>query len=403
MNESSVDLERRLRALAVAQNARTLVGVRHWWLLASTETRVIPDGNALRDGLRTLLGGLGDNPSDLDDALDIAALLAPFWLSRGEWSEAERWFRPLLELECGNVERRSELARTLSVIARNRGELDRARAFSDRALSFARAGRDATLVATALMTATGLSISASDFDEAERLGHLAVESARSLGDPLLVSRALQALAMAYLTAGNLARARETYARCLDIDRDKAPSTMSLAHLYDSVAMCALYERDYPAAREHAREALDRARFEGSRVSEAWAQHHLAAVAWRLDRPAEARLHTERALSGALAVGYAMILVREIEEIAGWLAVRDAVFDAAVLLAGAERARVDLRAPQQPFETRDARERAEVIVASLRPDEIETARTLGAELSLPLVIERMRATVARVAPIDPQAA
>ncbi len=392
-----------MRALALAQHARVLIGIRQWWLLAVNGDRSVPGGESLREGLRDLVNGLADHPSDLDPALDIAALLAPFWLSRGEWSEADRWFTRLLALERGHVERRSEIARTLSVIARNRGELERARTLSDRALEYARAGDDATLVATALMTASGACIAASDFERAERLGNAAVEAAQALDDGLLFSRALQALAMAYLTGGKLARSREAYARCLAIDRDAAPITMSLAHLYDSIAMCCLYERDYPEARVRAREALERSRYEGSRVSEAWSQHHLAAVAWRLDEPHEAKLLTEQALESALAVGYTMILIREVEEVASWLVARGHAFEAAVLVGGAESGRADLRAPHQPFELRDVREREERLALELRVETRATARAIGKELSLPLVIERMRAVLASLAPTDPRAA
>jgi predicted ATPase/DNA-binding XRE family transcriptional regulator len=137
--------------------------------------------------------------------LAIAGALREFWDIRAYYAEGLDWIqRALAQSElCPG---RAKALLTAANLALWRGDLDRARAFSNEGLRIARETGDEQMVGYALTLQGNEAESRANYEDAVRLSEASLDIFRRLDDPQGVSTALINLAIAVGNSGDLSRA-----------------------------------------------------------------------------------------------------------------------------------------------------------------------------------------------------
>jgi len=190
----------------------------------------------------------------VDRGVRLAAALAPFWTSHGNWKEACRYFEELLQLTSDDV---PQLGKAL-VAAGNmfllRGNHDRSEALLEGAHTWARDTGDAGILAQSLSGLGYIAFRRSRQDEAEALWTEALDASRKAGDSRVAATVLRSLA---ISAG----ARGDQQRCADLLEEglalasKGRDEQLRRLLLSSAAEMNLWLGRYALARDQYAEAL----------------------------------------------------------------------------------------------------------------------------------------------------
>jgi predicted ATPase/class 3 adenylate cyclase len=235
----------------------------------------------------------------VDHGLRLAAALAPFWTSHGNWKEACGYFEALLQLASDDVPHLGKALAAAGNMFLLRGDYDRSEALLERAHTWARAARDVGILAQSLSGLGYIAFRRSRQDEAEALWTEALDASRKAGDSRVAATVLRSLA---ISAG----ARGDQQRCADLLEEglahasKGRDEQLRRLLLSSAAEMNLWMGRYALARDQYAEALQLADEIGDQSGRASLLADLGWIGFLRGEYDEARTCAAEAVSAAAA-------------------------------------------------------------------------------------------------------
>jgi predicted ATPase len=235
----------------------------------------------------------------VDHGLRLAAALASFWTSHGNWKEACGYFEELLQLASDDVPHLGKALVAAGNIFLLRGDYDRSEALLEGAHTWARAARDVGILAQSLSGLGYIAFRRSRQDEAEALWTEALDASRKAGDSRVAATVLRSLA---ISAG----ARGDQQRCADLLEEglalasKGRDEQLRRLLLSSAAEMNLWMGRYALARDQYTEALQLADEIGDQSGRASLLADLGWIGFLCGEYDEARTCAAEAVSAAAA-------------------------------------------------------------------------------------------------------
>ena len=235
----------------------------------------------------------------VDRGLRLAAALAPFWTSHGNWKEACGYFEELLQLASDDVPHLGKALVAAGNMFLLRGDYDRSEALLEGAHTWARAARDVGILAQSLSGLGYIAFRRSRQDEAEALWAEALDASRKAGDSRVAATVLRSLA---ISAG----ARGDQQRCADLLEEglalasKGRDEQLRRLLLSSAAEMNLWMGRYALARDQYAEALQLADEIGDQSGRASLLADLGWIGFLRGEYDEARTCAAEAVSAAAA-------------------------------------------------------------------------------------------------------
>ena len=407
------------------------------WLLGYARQADLegPDQGAWLDLLETDLEnfriGLEDG-SAAEPRLELAGLLAPFWMVRGHTGLGRRWLEGALAAAGPGAPPRLRAAALdgLGQLAAVQADYEAQRSSQQESLAIWRALGDDARVASCLGDLGSAAHIRGEYAEARAMYAEALELANSAQDSRLMARCLSGLGRLALHQGDLVKATDYYtdsmayfSRIGDLRR----ATLILGNL----GVVALNRGEYDVARTRFEEHLGNARKIGDRkliggaltnlgsvvyncgdldtaadlhaealaLAEQVGDRRLASVALtnlglvalaRKDYPA-ARGYLRRSLDLAEAVGERRAVAESLEELAGVEAAAGEMDRAAVLSGASQALRAAIGAPVPAPDLARIDEALAAVRLALGDQQFEAARARGLALSAADAIALARAS------------
>jgi len=212
--------------------------------------------------------------------LRLGAALWPFWLVRGQASEAHALVVDLVLAGQHDPPSpvRAEALVGAAILARHAGDYATSRALLDASLEIGRALEDQGSIARALHHLGWLAYLEGDLAEAWALGEQSLEMFRRLGDTVAMADVLHGLAFVAHLRGDYPTARARYEESLALHREVGNRRGEARALHNLGLADALIKGDLPAARRQYEESLQIFRELGDRQSIAMALGNLGDVA-----------------------------------------------------------------------------------------------------------------------------
>lgn len=235
-----------------------------------------------------------------DRGLRLAAALAPFWTSHGNWKEACGYFEELLPLASDDVPHLGKALVAAGNIFLLRGDYVRSEMLFERAHTWAGAG-DAGIMAQSLSGLGYIAFRRSRQDEAEALWTEALDASKKAGNSRISATVLRSLA---ISAG----ARGDQQRCADLLDEglalasKGGDEQTRRLLLSSAAEMNLWMGRYVLARDQYAEALQLADEIGDQSGRASLLADLGWIGFLRGEYDEARTCAAEAVSAAAAAG-----------------------------------------------------------------------------------------------------
>jgi predicted ATPase/class 3 adenylate cyclase len=190
---------------------------------------------------------------DADRVLRIAGSLWRFWWNRGQLEEAESWYERALAISAhANPSLRARALLGASHMTEARGESDRTRDLLEAAVALFRAADDPWRLAIAL---SHLASVQPDHEAKMAINQQALEIANAAGDVRNVAMVTSNVGHHLLAAGDEAGAEVRFERALAISR-QIGDTYMIGGTQDSIAELSFRRGDIERARTCAREAID---------------------------------------------------------------------------------------------------------------------------------------------------
>jgi predicted ATPase len=233
--------------------------------------------------------------------LRLAAALAPFWTSHGNWIEACGYFEQLLQLNPGDLPQLGKALAAAGTMFLLRGDYPRSEELLERALTRARAAGDTGVLAQSLSGLGYIAFRRSRHDEAEALWTEALDAARRAGDNRVAATVLRSLAISAGAGGDQQRC----ARLLDEGlalASKAQDEQLRRLLLSSAAEMNLWMGRYGLARDQYFEALQLAGQIGDQAGRASLLADLGWISFLRGEYGEAQAQAAEAVSVAAAAG-----------------------------------------------------------------------------------------------------
>jgi len=301
------------------------------------------------DNLRSALTWSFSQDGDTMISLRIAGAMGRFWHIRSHVAEGRRWLDLALAASAGTASTaRAVACRGVGWLNHAQGELDRAAAFFDEALSLFRAFDDGRGIATV----TGdLAIVLEQQGNTQAAMHLFEESLalyRAMGDANGVAIRLRMLGNYACAQGDFERASALLEESLGL-QGQVGGAYSIALIVNGLALVALYRRDLERAQRLFEESL--ARFQGLEHTYgiAWALHYLGRVDHLRGDGDRAMARLAEGLRMRQALSDRPGIAGSLEGIAAVALARGHVERAARLFAAAARLRDAIHAPLSPAE------------------------------------------------------
>jgi non-specific serine/threonine protein kinase len=199
-----------------------------------------------RENLRAALEwSLGAGPKEI--GVRLAAALWRFWDSRGELAEGQRWLdRALAAVAHVDQATRARLLNAAGLVARRRGELERATAWLEESLALRRAEGHIPGVASALVNLGNIAFDQAEYDRAARLYQESLQLYRSVGDRDGTAVALNNVAIALRELGDLEQAVALHDECLALRRELGDRN-GIAQAVENLGRAALEQGDHRRA------------------------------------------------------------------------------------------------------------------------------------------------------------
>ena len=274
-----------------------------------------------------------------EQALDVAAALAPYWLARGHFTEGLMWIEGAIAL--------------------------------DRA-------RDDAVRGRALSEAADLSWSVGDLERARRYATESLAFAESLGQPRAIAQALHDLAEVVTEEGDIARAKTLYEEAIrragEVDYPAPGSLINLGEI-------AFLERDYELSRELTLLAMAIFRERNNQLGCATGLLNLACVALYSGDVDEARSSLRESIGICAALRYGALSTSCLQACAAILAHTKRPREAASLLGASERLLEEMGSRPEATERQMNGETQVLIRVELDDRDIAVAWQAGREMAL----------------------
>ena len=274
-----------------------------------------------------------------EQALEIAAALADYWLARGHFHEGLMWVEGALVLD---------------------------------------GTREDAVRGRALSAATDLSWSVGDLERARAYATESLAFAESLGEPRAIAQALHDLAEVVTEEGDLERAKTLYEeairRAREVDNPAPGSHINLGEI-------AFLERDYELSRELTLLALGIFRERNNQLGCATGLLNLACVALYCGDGEEARSSLRESIGICVALRYDALAATCVQACAGILAHTMRPREAASLLGASERLLEEMGSRPEATQRQMNEETQALIRAELDDREIAVAWQAGREMAL----------------------
>jgi tetratricopeptide (TPR) repeat protein len=394
-----------------------------------------PDQGAWLDLLETDLENFRiglEGGSEAEKRLELAGLLAPFWMVRGHTGLGRRWLEGALAAAGPDAPPRLRAAALdgLGQLAAVQADYDAQRSCQQESLAIWRTLGDEARVATCLGDLGSAAHIRGEYAEALAMYAEALELANSAHDSQLMARCLSGLGRLALHQGDLAQATDYYTDSMAYFSqigDLRRATLILGNL----GVVALNRGEYDLARARFEEHLGNARKIGDRkliggaltnlgsvvyncgdldtaaelhaealaLAEQVGDRRLASVALtnlglvalaRKDYPA-ARGHLRRGLDLAEAVGERRAVAEALEELAGVDAAAGEMDRAAVLFGASQALRAAIGAPVPAPDLARINEALAAVRLALGDEQFEAAQARGLGLSAAEAIAVARAS------------
>ena len=268
-------------------------------LAGSGRRRLMQALEADQENFRRALGHSVETRA-VDCGLRLAAALAPFWTSHGNWKEACGYFEELLQLAPDDAPTLSKALVAAGNIFILRGDYATSEVLLERAQTRARAAGDADLLAQSLSGLGYIAFRKSRHDEAEALWTEALDAGRKAGD----SRAATVLRSLAISAG----ARGDQQRCAHLLEEglalasKGRDEQLRRLLLSSTAEMNLWMGRYDVARDQYAKALQLADEIGDQTGRASLLADLGWIGFLRGEYHEAQTCAAEAVSVAAPVG-----------------------------------------------------------------------------------------------------
>lgn len=335
--------------------------------------------------------------TDVSTGLAACVALQQVWIDRGLLAEASALIERALEHAEVEPGLRAGALRAATVLARRRGSPERAIALGRAAVSAFEELDDPAGTGRAIVALGNAYTMIGDPGHAIALGDRGFALAQALRSAQAEAMVTLMVAQAELSIGDLPAAAARFRRAIDLCEEAGMAPETLIAL-NNLATCALFSDELDDADAYASESLRRGRALELPVHVGWALSALASVAWRRARVARALALSEEVDETARAVHLPVLVLRSIEDVAGYLLGADRPRDAAYLLGAADAARAQHALPLLPIE-RDARERCvAAIVAAIGQARFVAAHSAGGTVAPDAALASARAAVATGAPL-----
>jgi len=216
-----------------------------------------------QDNIRAALDwGLATEPSL---GLQLAATVGRFWIMRGQLREGHSWLTRALQNASPTDPSRARALIFAAWLAFKLGLVSEAETMSMEALALATERGDRNLESNALSHLGSIREHEGDHEAAIAYLTRCAEVVGEMGGLIGQAAALNNLAMAFLTAGDLNSARDRAAQGLHLARE-AGDRYGLAHALDTMAWIELEATRFEAASSHVREILLLAPMAGDALS-----------------------------------------------------------------------------------------------------------------------------------------
>jgi predicted ATPase len=203
--------------------------------------------------IRAVLRRMLDQRND-ERALEVVALLAPYWLARGHFHEGLMWVEEALTLDrASEGALRGKALSGATDLSWAVGDLIRARAYATESLEHAEHSGEPRAIAQALHDLAEVVTEERDFEAAKKLYEEAIRRAQEVGYPAPGS--LGNLALIAFAEGDYERSRELTLRALEVFRERN-NQLGYATGLLNLACVALYSGDVDEARSRLRESIE---------------------------------------------------------------------------------------------------------------------------------------------------
>ncbi len=274
-----------------------------------------------------------------EQALEVAAALAPYWLARGHFHEGLMWVEAALALDGAREDAvRGRALSEAADLSWSMGDLARARAYATESLAFA----------------------------------------ESLGEPRAIGQALHDLAEVVTEEGDLERAKTLYEEAIRRAREvDYPAPGSLINLGE----IAFLERDYERSRELTLLAMGIFRERNNQLGCATGLLNLACIALYCGDVEEARSSLRESIEICVAPRYDALSASCLQACAAILAHTKRPREAASLLGASERLLEEMGSRPEATERQMNEETQALIQAALDEQGFANAWQAGRELTL----------------------
>ncbi len=289
-----------------------------------------------------------EHRSEVERGLETCVALAQFWTDAYRNAEGLR----LLETALAAIAKDHPLygiaARSASVLARQLSDVERAMTYAEAACEATARTGDLRAQLQAIVTLGSVYGVVGHIEGSLAAGLEGVGIARRLGSSESEVFALLTVAQAHLSLGDVAEARRTYARAVELGTQSGATREALIGL-NNLAVCALYENDLSSAVAYADAALERARALMLPENEAWALSVRSSAAWRRGDAIDAIACSDETVAVARRIGAKILEIFLLEEVAHHLATGGDASLAGKLLGAADSARKQYDQPMHPIE------------------------------------------------------
>jgi len=377
------------------------------------------------DNLRTALDWAQENAPET--ALQMTALLAPFWMTRGKAREGSEWLQKALARPGEISVNRADALNGMAQMKWSLSEYDEGKRWALESLAARRELKDPQGMVTTLNTLGSLLMEQGDYSEAQtcyeeclalsqaigsrrsesnvlaNLGNLVygqgdyalactyyeacLAARRALGDRRGIASVLDYMARAVREQGDYRRAYELHAESLTMRRelnDKQGVALALNH----AAFAKILLEEGTEARTMLEESLLISREIGDRAALAEASALLGELAHQQDALTTARACWSESLIIWQEAGDRASLASLLESFAG-LAQSETRSDAAAQLLGfADALRTEISSPLPPSRRLHYERTLHAVQTTLGSERLQQAWREGAALTLPQAIERI---------------
>ena len=322
------------------------------------------------------------------DAIELAALLWPYWYQRGYYREARDAFEQVLaSAHDVPVAASAQALREAGEVAFLQCDYGVAEGHLRRALDLSRELRDRPAAAAVLQRLGCIAREQGRFEDACHLHGQSLDLWTELGDDHGIATSRNYLGFVawlsadHLTAESLCSAALVHFRSERVLQDVAGTLINLGS-------SALYRGELALARERLEEALTIARGLGFEEGIAWSLHELAIVGRNARQPPDERAAMLRdALLVHDRLGDRWRLASVLEELAGSLLAGLDPHLAVSVLACTETLRIQLGAPIPPVEASDYLAARARLQRRMSRAAFAVARSQGRELSREQAVDR----------------